>query len=143
MLGPDIQERHPRSGPGATAILDRVPPPLRVLLDRIERGLIDLANAGVVTAGHPEGTAGREAVHAVRSALSDICALTEAEANPEVRRAVERLVDAVERLADGAARPHRSRAALRGAATRALRNLALALVGTRPSRIALSLGRGW
>ncbi len=138
MLGSDTQERQRRPGAGAAAILDRVPLPLRALLDRIERGIVDLANAD-----RAEGTGVREGMHALRSALSDICALTEAEAHPTVMRAVERLAGAGERLAEMASRPRRARSAARGAATRAFGGLAAVLVGTRPSRIAVSLGRGW
>ncbi|UHC13819.1 hypothetical protein LRS73_14580 [Methylobacterium currus] len=83
----------------------------------------------------------RETMHALRSALSDICALTET--NPKILRIVERLLRAGERLALAEARPRRSLAAARGAATRAFTALAAALVDTRPSRIAVSLGRGW
>jgi hypothetical protein len=110
-----------------------VPVPLRALIDRIESAIVDLT----------EGADRRETMHALRSSLSDICALTEAD--PKTLRAVERVVSAGERLAemDPVSLRSRARAAARGAATRALRSLATVLVETRPSRIAVSLGRGW
>ncbi len=125
-----------------------MPLPLRALLDRIEHGIVILAETNLAEAdlaqGDPaDGAELREAMHAVRSALSDICALTDAEAHPTVLRAVERLAGAGERLAEGASRPRRARAAARGAATRALKGLAAVLVGMPPSRIAVSLGRDW
>ncbi|MGX7708042.1 hypothetical protein [Methylobacterium sp. Gmos1] len=135
MLGSETHASHRAPGPGAVAILDRVPPPLRVLLDRIEQRLADLA------VGLGPGAEVRETMHALRSALSDICALTETD--PRVLRIVERLLGAGERLAQAEGLPRRSLAATRGAATRALKALAAALVDTRPSRIAVSLGRGW
>ncbi|TGD96446.1 hypothetical protein [Methylobacterium nonmethylotrophicum] len=109
------------------------PEPLRALLDKLERAAVDLA----------EGVNTRETMHALRSALSDICALTET--NPKVLRAVRRVAVAGERLAEMAALPPRSRTeiAARSAVARALASLTAALVDTRPSRIAVSLGRGW
>ncbi|MEE8627560.1 MULTISPECIES: hypothetical protein [Methylobacterium] len=118
-------------GAGPVAVAAVVPEPLKVLLERIEQGILDLAR----------GADPREAMHALRSSLSDICALTEAD--PRTLQAVERVVSAGERLAEIEDTSLRSRAAARGAATRARKRLAAALVGTRPSRIAMSLGRGW
>ena len=120
-------------GAGPVAVAAVVPEPLKVLLERIEQGILDLAR----------GADPREAMHALRSSLSDICALTEAD--PRTLQAVERVVSAGERLAEIEDTSLRSRAATaaRGAATRARKRLAAALVGTRPSRIAMSLGRGW
>jgi hypothetical protein len=140
MLGPDSHggQRPPiqrPSGAGAVAIPDGVPPPLRGLLDRIEQRLADLA------AGLAGGAEVRETMHALRSAVSDICALTETD--PKILRVVERLLGAGERLAQAEGLPRRSLAAARGAATRALHALTAALTETRPSRIAVSLGRGW
>ncbi|QRE73345.1 hypothetical protein [Methylobacterium aquaticum] len=143
MPGSDPPERQRRPGIGAAAILDRVPLPLRAVLGRIESGIVDLAKTDMPRLDVAEGAGIREAMHGLRSALSDICALIEAEAHPTVLRAAERLAGAGERLAEMAGRPSRARAAARGAATRALKNLAAALVGVRPSRIAVSLGRGW
>ncbi|WP_053078760.1 hypothetical protein, partial [Methylobacterium tarhaniae] len=136
MLGSDVGGRQSYPDLGAAAILDEVPTPLRALLHRIGHGIDDLSEVGSA-----KGVTARETMHAVRSALSDICALTES--NPKILRAVERLVSAGERLAEPGDRPRRSLAAARGAATRALKDLTAALVGTRPSRIARSLGRGW
>ncbi|GJD61117.1 hypothetical protein [Methylobacterium frigidaeris] len=131
MLGSDTHGIQRPPGVGSAAMLDRVPLPLRALLDRIEHRIVDLA----------EGAEVRETMHALRSALSDICALTET--NPKILRTVERLLSAGERLAQVEARPLRSLASARGAATRAFKALTAALVDTRPSRIAVSLGRGW
>ncbi|MET7244189.1 hypothetical protein ABZT49_12535 [Methylobacterium sp. EM32] len=135
MLGSDTHGLQRPSGIGAVAIGDEVPPPLRALRDRIEQRLADLA------AGLGQSAEVRETMHALRSALSDICALTETD--PKVLRLVERLLGAGERLAQAEGLPRRSLAATRGAATRALNALTAALAETRPSRIAVSLGRGW
>ncbi|BCM82144.1 hypothetical protein [Methylobacterium indicum] len=133
MLASDVRGASSCQGVEAVASVAVVPEPLRALLERIEHGILDLAR----------GADPREAMHALRSSLSDICALTEAD--PKTLQAVERVVSAGERLAEIAAPSLRSRAsaAARGAATRARKRLAAALVGTRPSRIAVSLGRGW
>ncbi|AWN51498.1 hypothetical protein [Methylobacterium sp. 17Sr1-1] len=135
MLGSDTHGIQRPSRDGAIAVADEVPLPLRALRDRIELRLADLA------ASLGQGPEVRETMHALRSALSDICALTETD--PKVLRLVERLLGAGERLAQADGLPRRSLAATRGAATRALNALTAALVETRPSRIAVSLGRGW
>lgn len=112
------------------------PPPLGAVLARIDRAVADLA----------EGAQGREAMHALRSGLSDICALTEE--TPGIQRAIDGVVRAGDRLAEIAApsdRPRRTQAQAGrlNAARRALARLDGTLAGARPSRIALSLGRGW
>lgn len=137
MLGPDPSEEqhHPSAAPriGVASIRDLVPEPLRAALDRIEQ----------VITGLLQGADKRETMHALRSTLSDICALTERD--PKIQRAVKRVVNAGERLAEIESPSLRSRAenAARRAATRAVEGLAAVLVDTRPSRIATSLGRGW
>ncbi|SFV12571.1 hypothetical protein SAMN02799631_05499 [Methylobacterium sp. 174MFSha1.1] len=135
MLGSDTHGIQRPARVGAIAVADEVPAPLRALRDRIELRLADLA------AGLGQDPEVRETMHALRSALSDICALTETD--PKVLRLVERLLGAGERLALAESLPRRSLAATRGAATRALNALTAALAETRPSRIAVSLGRGW
>lgn len=135
MTGPDPSEgQHPPSaGPNLVVMRATVPEPLRAALDRIEQGI----------AGLMQGADRRETMHALRSTLSDICALTERD--PRILRAVKRMVSAGERLAGIEVPSLRSRAATtaRRAAMRAIEGLAAVLVDTRPSRIAMSLGRGW
>ncbi|AWN49569.1 hypothetical protein DK419_27200 [Methylobacterium terrae] len=131
MLGSDtdVKQQRPAAGPGDRS--STAPQPLRALLDAVERAVLDLAASANK----------RETMHAVRSSLSDICALTETA--PRIRRAVQRVVAAGERLAAMDGLPSRTEAAARGAAARALASLAAALVEARPSRIAVSLGRDW
>ncbi|MFH6784233.1 MULTISPECIES: hypothetical protein [Methylobacterium] len=137
MLDPDSSDgqHHPSAEPrvGAATVGTPVPEPLRAALDRIEQGI----------AGLMQGADKRETMHTLRSTLSDICALTERD--PRIQRAVKRVVNAGERLAEIEVPSLRSRAesAARRAAARAIESLAAVLVDTRPSRIATSLGRGW
>lgn len=131
MLGSDTQEMQQSPAAGPVDRSSTTPRPLGALLERVERAILDLS----------AGANKRETMHAVRSSLSDICALTEAA--PRIRRAVQRVVTAGERLAAMDGLPSRTEAAARGAAARALAALAAALVEARPSRIAVSLGRDW
>ena len=110
--------------------------PLVDLLVRIDRAVAGLA------AGSDE----REALHALRSGLSDICALTEPD--PRILRAVNRLVNAGDRLAEATIPPlqvprRNLKPARLNAARQALAKLTVALTDARPSRIAKSLGRDW
>lgn len=113
-----------------------VPEPLGVLIARIDRAVAELA----------EGTRQREAMHTLRSGLSDIFALTEQD--PRIERAIERVVKAGDLLAEGAgitSHPRRTQARTTrlNATRRALARLDNTLVDARPSHIAVSLGRGW
>ena len=113
-----------------------LPRPLGELIDKIDRAVADLA----------DGPHQNEAMHALRSGLSDICALTEED--PRILKAVDRVVSAGDRLAATVSRPRRStrsdpRSVRLSAAHKALAALDGTLLGARPSRIALSLNRGW
>ncbi|KMO14592.1 hypothetical protein SQ03_19250 [Methylobacterium platani JCM 14648] len=129
MLGLNTYEGRQRRDCAAGDGLEAVPESLRALVGKAERAIADLSG----------GADGRETMHALRSSVSDICALTQAD--PKMRRAVGRLVRAGERLAEAKIQPLRARA--EAAALRAVRSLAHLLVDARPSRIAVSLGRGW
>ena len=112
------------------------PQPLEALIARIDRAVTELV----------EGPDGREPMHALRSSLSDIYALTEDD--PKIQRAIDRVVMAGDRLAEltmASGRPRRTQAQATRltAARRALARLDGTLVKARPSRIAVSLGRGW
>ncbi|MDP4026962.1 hypothetical protein Q8W71_30700 [Methylobacterium sp. NEAU 140] len=85
-------------------------------------------------------------MHTLRNSLSDICILTAED--PRILHAVELVLNAAERLAAMAGTPGLVRRT--GApptrlntARRALTRLDAALVGARPSHIALSLNRDW
>ncbi len=118
------------------------------MLDRIEHGIVILAETNLAEAdlaqGDPaDGAELREAMHAVRSALSDICALTDAEAHPTVLRAVERLAG----QASGGWRRGKPAAPGAGGGARCGDAGAQGPGGGpgrhAPSRIAVSLGRDW
>ena len=113
----------------------RVPLPLASLVAAMERTLATLAGE--------EG--GRNELHALRNILSDLCVLTEE--TPPIRRAVDRLVAAGDRLGEAVVAPRgyerRWRNPRLGKARQALAALERALAGARPSRIAVRLDRDW
>lgn len=114
-----------------------LPAPLRDLVERCSQALHALSG--------PSGS--RHDIHALRSSLSDICALTSPSAG--VLKAVNKVVDAGDHLGEVAASASclLEGPDLRGerlqAAEASLRALAHTLVDARPSRIAVSLGRDW
>ncbi|MBD8905356.1 hypothetical protein [Methylorubrum zatmanii] len=106
-------------------------------------GLI-LAMDGALAALADEG-GGRDDLHALRNHLSDLCVLTEE--TPPIRRAVDRLAAAGDRLGEAAVAlrgyERRWRRPRLGKARRALASLERVLAGARPSRIAVRLDRDW
>lgn len=123
------------TGPAGQGAARSVPEPLVGLLVAMEGTLAALAGEG----------GGRNELHALRNHLSDLCVLTEE--TPPIRRAVDRLVAAGDRLGEAvvAARgtAHRWRSPRLGKARQALASLERALAGARPSRIAARLDRDW
>lgn len=113
----------------------RVPEPLASLIVSMEHTLAALAGED----------GGRNELHALRNHLSDLCVLTEE--TPPIRRAVDRLVAAGDRLGEAAVATRsyerRWRSPRLGKARRALAALERALAGARPSRIAARLDRDW
>lgn len=112
-----------------------VPAPLAGLIRAMDGTLAALAGEG----------GGRDELHALRNHLSDLCVLTEE--TPPIRRAVDRLVVAGDRLGEAAVArrgyEHRWRRPRLGKARQALASLERALAGARPSRIAMRLDRHW
>lgn len=119
----------------AAEVESPVPAPLAGLLVAMDGALAALAGDG----------GGRDELHALRNHLSDLCVLTEE--TPPIRRAVDRLVAAGDRLGEAAVArrgaAHRWRSPRLGKARQALASLERALAGARPSRIAVRLDRHW
>lgn len=113
----------------------RVPEPLAGLIVAMERTLAALAGDG----------GGRNELHALRNTLSDLCVLTEE--TPTIRRAVDRLVLAGDRLGESVIAPRgyerRWCSPRLGKARQALAALERTLADARPSRIAVRLDRDW
>ena len=111
----------------------RVPVPLAGLIVSMDRTLAALAGEG----------GGRNELHALRNYLSDLCVLTEE--TPRIRRAVDRLILAGDRLGEAVIAPRgyeqRWRSPRLGKARQALASLERTLAGARPSRIAVRLDR--
>ncbi|CAO4174198.1 hypothetical protein EEDFHM_02447 [Methylorubrum populi] len=125
-------------GPGLLSVEGRgrpLPQPLASLILAMDGALAALAEEG----------GGRDDLHALRNHLSDLCVLTEE--TPPIRRAVDRLAAAGDRLGEAALalRGHerRWRSPRLGKARRALASLERVLAGARPSRIAVRLERHW
>lgn len=123
------------NGPVGQDVPRSVPEPLANLLVAMDGTLAALAGEG----------GGRNELHALRNHLSDLCVLTEE--TPPIRRAVDRLVAAGDRLGEAViparAGARRWRSPRLGKARQALASLERALAGARPSRIAARLDRDW
>jgi hypothetical protein len=130
--GPERDGRDRRDGDGVSR---GVPEPLADLIVAMERTLVALAGEG----------GGRNELHALRNYLSDLCVLTQE--TPTIRRAVDRLVFAGDRLGEAVIAPRgyerRWRSPRLNKARQALTSLERTLAGARPSRIAVRLDRDW
>jgi hypothetical protein len=137
MVRPDIAlGEHSQTPAPAHELMRSAPRPLNELIDKIDRAVVELV----------EGPSPNEAMHALRSGLSDISALTEA--TPKVVKAIGRVVSASDQLAARASRLRQlDRNGLRPVRLNAARKAVVALDETladaKPSQIALSLDRGW
>ena len=99
--GPERDGRDRRDGDGVSR---GVPEPLADLIVAMERTLVALAGEG----------GGRNELHALRNYLSDLCVLTQE--TPTIRRAVDRLVFAGDRLGEAVIACRRAPEPDRGAA---------------------------